>query len=237
MKKSTILFLLAMFSMTSQIFAHALWLEVPFTATPGAKQTVKIYYGEYAQKEIEKVEDWYSDVREFTLNLIAPNGTKTQLSTKANGDHFVAEFTPEEEGVYTLSVAHDTKFEGKTKYQFNTTANVAVGKSLTGKENSAGNDIATTLNGAGAKFKVNKPIELTTLLKSVPAEEISFEIFSPSGWNQQLTSDKEGKIVFTPLWKGVYMIEASKYRTEEGELDGAKFENVWRCATYLFEVK
>lgn len=237
MKKSAILFLLAMLSMMSQIFAHALWIEAPFTAVPGEQQTLKVYYGEYAHKEIEKVEDWYSDVREFALYLIAPDGKKTQLQTKANGDHFVAEFTPEQEGVYTLTVAHDTKFEGKTKYQFNTTATVAVGKSLSGKENSSGNDIATTLNGAGSKFKVNKPIELTTLLKSLPAEDISFEIFSPSGWNQQLTSGKDGKIVFTPLWKGIYMIEASKYRAEEGELDGAGFENVWRCATYLFEVK
>ena len=235
--KRTISLIMLVAGMICQLSAHALWIETPSKGVKNQQQTVKIYYGEYAQKELENVGDWYSDVSQFTLWLIAPDGSRTQLETHPEANCFVASFTPEKEGIYTLVVAHDAKFEGATKYQFNAAASVAVGQSLEGKENQTGQDISTTLNSATAVYKVNKPVDLTALLQGQPAEDISVEVFSPAGWNMSLTSDKEGKVSFTPVWKGVYMIEASKFRPEQGELNGVKFEKVWRCATYLIEVR
>ncbi len=228
--------MLAMVSMLTQAFAHALWIEAPFNASAREKQTVKVFYGEYAHKELEKVDDWYSDVKEFKLILTAPDGTSAPLPTTAREDHFTAEFTPAQEGIYTLSVAHNPKFDGDALYQFNTIARVQVGKSTAGAEQQAKHDITFQL-GATPKYKVNKPIDLTALLKSAPADGIGIEIFSPSGWNTNISTDKDGKATFTPLWKGVYMIEASKYQSEQGTVNGVEHKNVWRCVTYFVEVK
>lgn len=236
MKKSAILFVLAMVGMIAQTFAHALWIEAPFNASAGEKQTVKVFYGEYAHKELEKVNDWYSDVKEFKLILTAPDGTSAPLAATAHEDHFTAEFTPSQGGIYTLSIAHNPKFDGDELYQFNTVARVQVGKLTTGADKQPKQDITFQLV-ITEKYKVNKPINLATLLKSVPTEGIGIEIVSPSGWNTHITTDKDGKATFTPLWKGVYMIEASKYQSEQGTVNGVEHKNVWRCITYFVEVK
>ena len=40
---------------------------------------------------------WFS---KFTLWVIAPDGTKTELKSAAKEDHYVAHFTPNQNGVY-----------------------------------------------------------------------------------------------------------------------------------------
>ena len=123
-------------------FAHALWIEAEPQGALGKSHAVKIFYGEYAEKEFEKTDKWYSDVNTFVLWLTAPDGNKVQLNYSEARDHYAATFTPGLEGVYILTTSHSAKeVDGGYVYQFNASAAINVGKSKVAAQNVPGNEL------------------------------------------------------------------------------------------------
>lgn len=237
MKRSILLFVIAFFLHTSSLFAHALWIETSTSGKAGQKQSIKILYSEPNDKP-EKIADWYSDVKEFTLWLTGPDKQKVKLSTSAADDHFTSEFTPEKDGVYTLTVSHTAReLGGKTKYQFNASAVVAVGKSPEGNAAAFNTNEISVFADAGKTYKVNKPFQLTGFFKEKPSEKLNIAVHAPSGWNKEISTNGQGVAEFTPAWAGKYSLEASKSEKEEGEHHGKTYTSVWRCATLLVDVK
>ncbi|OZI07309.1 hypothetical protein BWI93_14835 [Siphonobacter sp. BAB-5385] len=233
MKLKATLLSLALCLSLSSAFAHALWLQTPAVGKKGQAQTVKISYAEPGETP-EKVADWYSDVKEFSLWLVAPDQTKTKLSVNPADDHFTATFTPTQDGVYTLAVGHEAKeLGGTTKYQFNATATVTVGKA-SGKS-ATPNELTVAL-AQGKPFKVGKPVSLESVFKNTPSEKIYISVHSPSGWSRQVVTNAQGVAEFTPLWPGTYYVEGSKTEKEQGQLQGKDYKSVWRCATLTFDV-
>jgi uncharacterized GH25 family protein len=137
-----ILAALLMLAFNSTSFAHALWIEAEPQGALGKSHAVKIFYGEYAEKEFEKTNKWYSDVNTFLLWLVAPDGKKVQLSYSEAGDHYMATFIPNQEGVYILTTSHNAKeVDGGYIYQFNASAAVTVGKSKEVAQSLPGNEL------------------------------------------------------------------------------------------------
>jgi len=237
MKRTIYLLVIAFFLQTSSLFAHALWIETNTAGKAGQKQTIKIVYSEPNDKP-EKIADWYSDVKEFTLWLTGPDKQKVKLATTPADDHFTSEFTPEKDGVYTITVSHTAKeLGGKTKYQFNASAIVSVGKSLAGNDPALNANEISLFADASKAYKVNKPFLLTGFFKEKPSEKLHVAVHSPSGWNKEINTNAQGIAEFTPIWAGKYSIEASKSEKEEGEHNGKNYTSVWRCATLLVDVK
>lgn len=227
-----ILFLLATII---DVYAHALWIQTNSIGKTGQKQTVTILYAEPGETP-EKVADWYSDVSQFDLWLIGPDKQKTKLPVTAVQDHFTAEFTPAQNGVYTLAVGHAAKeLGGTTKYQFNATATVSVGKSSTALV-AAPNELNITLTQTGKAPKVGQAVSLAGYFKEKPSEKLHVMVSSPSGWNRAIQTNADGIAEFTPLWPGRYWIEASKTEKQTGEQNGKTYQSVWRCATYVLDV-
>lgn len=219
-----------------RLSAHALWIETSTTGKAGQKQLVKIVYSEPDDKP-EKLADWYSDVKDFELWLTTPDKQKVKLTTMAAADHFTSEFTPEKDGVYTLSISKTAKdLGGSTIYQFNASAIVKVGKSLSGNDASFnGNEIKVHADASKA-YKVNEPFSITTILKDRATEKIHVGIASPSGWNKNVSSNANGVAEFTPIWAGTYKIEASASEKATGDHFGKPYKAIWRCATLLVDV-
>ena len=216
--------------------AHALWIETNTVGKAGQKQLVKIIYSEPNDKP-EKLAAWYSDVKEFQLWLTTPDKQKVKLTTVAGTDHYTSEFTPEKDGVYTLSISKAAKeLGGSTIYQFNASAIVKVGKSLAGNDAAFNGNEIKVFADASKAFKVNQPFSLTTILKDKPAEKLHVGIASPSGWNKNVSSNENGVAEFTPIWPGTYKIEASGSETATGDHFGKPYKSIWRCATLLVDV-
>lgn len=215
--------------------AHALYIDTEDQGTRGKTQEVKVYYSEFADGTVEKVADWYSNVADFELWLVGPDGQRTQLTTTAKEDHFTASFVPEEKGTYRLEISHTAEDPGdKTAYQFNAFAQVWVGKShkilpVTGN----GPElvlIQTSKNNS--KTKIFK-----TYFKGAPKGEISATLFLPSGETKTVKSNSDGVILLSVAEKGTYFLEATTYHENEaGSTQKAAFESVWRCATQKFEI-
>jgi uncharacterized GH25 family protein len=234
-KKLVLIAILVIFNVAN-LLAHALWLQTASTGKAGQKQSVKIIYSEPNEKP-EKLADWYSDVKDFELWLITPDNKKTKLATVAGEDHFTAEFTPDKDGVYTLSVGHTAKdLGGKTVYQFNASALVKVGKSVTGNDPSLNTNELSVFADQAKVFKVNKPLSLKALYKNAANEKMYVTVSSPSGWSKSIETDETGRAEFIPIWPGTYYIEASKSWKEAGKLHGKDYASFWRAATLLVEV-
>ncbi|RAJ90831.1 putative GH25 family protein [Larkinella arboricola] len=235
MNRFSLLTLLISLLNLANVYAHALWIQTNPIGKKGQKQTVTVLYAEPGEPS-EKIGDWYSDVKSFELWLIGPGGQKTQLTVSPAQDHFTAEFTPEQDGVYTLAVGHGAKgLGGTTKYQFNATAAVTVGKQ-TSALIAHPNELNVAVTDAGKSYAVGKPVLLTVVFNSRPAEKLRVSVHSPSGWNREIQTNASGIAEFTPVWPGRYYIEASKTEKRAGEQDGKPYQAVWRCATYVLDV-
>lgn len=216
-------------------FAHALWIQTSATGQKGKPQTVKIVYAEPGETP-EKVGDWYSDVKAFDLWLIGPDQQKTKLPVTPGADQYTAEFTPQQDGIYTLAVGHAARdLGGTTKYQFNATAAVTVGLANATAVASP-NELNVAVQQAGGAYKVGQPVALAGVFKTKPSEKLAIAVHSPSGWNRTVETNASGQAEFTPLWPGTYYIEASKSEKETGEQGGKAYQSVWRCATYVVTV-
>ncbi len=218
---------------TLQLSAHALWIETAGKGKKGQAHTVKVFYGEYADFSPDKVADWYSDVKDFKLWLLTPDGKKEQLDTKQLENHFESSFIPSQDGAYTLMVSHEPKdLGGTTKYQFNTSAQVLVGVA---RESVAANGNPFKLSVE--QGKAGLPVVVKGFFNDTLSDTFDATIFSPRGWTKQIKADKEAKVSFTPEWKGTYMIEISRYDKDKGKHNDAEYDGVWRCATYLIDIK
>ena len=230
--KRFLLFFLGMLMISLSGFSHALWIETSVTGKKGVSHEVKIFYGEYSEMSPEKVADWYSDVKDFTIWLVVPGKEKTKLTVTPSEDRYTCSFTPETDGVYSIYISHDAqKLGGKTKYQFNASAAVHVGATKEG---------GVLVDGPPLKFSydknsVNKPITVNAKFNDSPADKFQTTVVSPKGWTLQIAG-KDGAAKFTPEWKGKYMIEIAKTTPEKGDHNGAAYESVWRCNTRLVEV-
>ncbi|GAB3788733.1 hypothetical protein GCM10028818_55890 [Spirosoma horti] len=219
----------------ADVYAHALWIQTSPTGKKGQKQTVTVLYSEPGDPS-EKISDWYSDVKSFELWLIGPGGQKTKLPVSPAQDHFTAEFTPEQDGIYTLAVGHGAKdLGGTTKYQFNATAAVTVGK-VASLSVAHPNELNVSVSEAGKGYVVGKPVALAGIFNEKPADKLRVAVHSPSGWNKEIQPNTNGIAEFTPLWPGRYYIEASKTDKMAGEQDGKPYQAIWRCATYVIDV-
>jgi len=233
--KSLLFTLLAIFS-ANQLSAHALWIETNTIGKAGQQHEIKIFYGEYVNNEKEKIEKWYSDVKEFTLWLTAPGKEKVKLNTVAKDDYFSANFTPEKDGVYFITVAHEAKdLGGTTKYEFSSVATVAVGKSNAVDLNSVSNSLKVSTADAKV-YKANAPVQLKAVLNGKPLANKHVSVFSPEGWGKEFTTDANGVINFSPIWPGRYVVEASNFVKNGGEHNGKEYKAEWQGATSSFEV-
>ena len=235
MKNVFSLVALLLLSITN-LFAHALWIETNATGKAGQKQTIKIVYSE-PDENPEKLADWYSDVREFELWLTTPDKQKIKLATVAGDDHFTSAFTPEKDGVYTLSISKAAKeLGGSVVYHFNASAIVRVGTSLAGNDPSFNGNEIKVFTDASKTYRANQPLSLTAIFKDKPGEKLHVGVASPNGWNKNITSDTNGMAAFTPFLPGTYKIEASTSEKTEGIHFGKPYKSIWRCATLMVDV-
>lgn len=132
MKK--LLFSILSFFIILSASAHAVFIETSLQGTKGKSHTVKVVYGEPDEHKLISKWWWYKDGMQITLTLIKPDGSTSSLTTTAQGNHLLAAFIPDQDGVYHVSLKRDTerKAGAKTQYQINAIASIKVGNSALG---------------------------------------------------------------------------------------------------------
>lgn len=215
-------------------FAHAIWIETAAVGKQGVAQTVKVYFGEFGTEDISKASDWFADLSQFELQLIGPDGSKTNLPFKANDDHFAASFTPGADGVYSV-VLH--KIAGEVYYGYRldymATAHVQVGSQRAFGQKT----LPIALEPATASYEAGKAIDLSVLIDSTLSGEKEITVISPSTWTKKLYPDDKSGASFVPVWPGKYLVETTVTDKTKGAFNGKDYDVNYRCHTYMLEVK
>lgn len=229
----TILINLFTFFIVLSASAHAVFIETSLKGNKGKIHTVKVVYGEPDEHELISKWWWYKDGTQITLTLIKPDGSTAALITTAQGDHLLASFTPDQEGVYHITLKKDTdrKEGAKTQYQINAIATIQVGNSTIGNTaTTIDNELFVFTNNIVSKNK--KELSLTLFEKGKPAANTAVQIIAPSGWIKWLQTNDQGIIKFTPEWTGKYFAEVSKREKATGQ----DFEEYSRASSMSFAV-
>jgi len=234
----TILSTLVLTLIASNLLAHALWIETDNTGKIGKSQVVHLYFGEYAQHERDELSKWRSDLKDLTLWLVAPDGTREKLSIKQDSNEVVSSFAPRVKGVYTLVVSHPLKdLSGTGQLAFLASTHVLVGSAANTIDQAHNKNDLKIFAVTDQDWKVNKEVTLKVFLKDATKAGNTVLVFSPSGWSQELTTAADGTVHFTPLWPGKYVVEAQDFSRTPGELNGNKYTTFWQGATYSFDVR
>lgn len=235
-KKAILPFLLLISS--HAVFAHALWIETNPTGTKDKTHEIKIFFGEFADKDISAADKWFSDLKDFGLLVITPDGKEIKLSSIKKADHYLAQFTPNKDGIYTLVMHHTAKDTyGTMKLDYNSSATVVVGNQFNGKDVMFDKNAINLVSGEAHTASTNKTLLVKSIYDGKPAVEKEIKVFAPNGWGKILYSNEKGEIKFTPLWPGKYMVEFAYTDKTSGEHHGKKYEEVWKVATYIILVK
>ncbi len=221
----------------SSTFAHALWIETSSNGKKGHSQEVKIFFGEYTTKDISETKKWFSNLRDFSLVLTAPNGTKTTLKATTDSLFFKASFIPNQDGTYLLSVVHSVKdLYQQAKLQYYALASVTVGENA-GLNQLFPPDASLTIRPSKLLLKTNETALHQLIYNEQPLAKERITIISPDQKKLELETDKDGRFTFNPTQKGGYFLEAFAEDKTSGKFDGKDYEKVWHVVTYFTEIK
>jgi uncharacterized GH25 family protein len=223
---------------SSRLSAHALWIETSATGTIGRQQEVKIFFGEYSTGDVSPADKWFSDLKDFTLVLVTPGKKEIKLSTTAANEYYTASFTPEEGGTYTLVMHHLTKdIYRNMKLDYHSSAVVRVGKSTAADTAAYNSNAVSVITNGQLTAKANRQVSLKVFNNAMPAGRQKVKVIAPNGWEKEITTDSKGQLEFVPLWPGKYMADYAYIEKIPGEYNGKKYEETWKIATYIIEVK
>lgn len=221
-----------------QVSAHALWIETSPTGKKGQPQEVRVFWGEFGDKDISPLDKWFSDTKAYKLSVITPDKKVIPLTSAPGTDHYKAFFTPETDGVYTVVMQHSVKdlYHG-SRLDYHASAAVLVGNVPAATAGAALNANPLKVETAArSQYKVNEDIRLGVVMDQAPAKSSEVEVIAPNGWVRKVYTDSTGAAAFKPLWPGRYMVEVANTNKKGGEHNGKPYEAVWRCATYCIEV-
>ncbi|WP_443937658.1 hypothetical protein [Pedobacter sp. MW01-1-1] len=225
--KLSLLLILLTFSLT-QVFAHALWIETASQGKKGQTQEVKVFFGEYESKEPDTAAKWFSNLKEFKLLLIAPDGTSKVINSTADVLFHKASFTPDQDGTYKLAVVHEVAAVYEhAKIEYYAFADVSVGKANTNTHFPKDALLTIQADKSGNQM----------LYKKAPLAKQKLTVINPDYTKQEPETDANGKFTFQTTQKGKYFVEAFTEEKVAGKLNNKDFEKIWHLVTYTTQVK
>ncbi|MFB9051612.1 hypothetical protein ACFFVB_00845 [Formosa undariae] len=224
MKLIKSLFILLLFcACTTNTFAHALFINANTDGKIRDTQNIIIFYAEAKDAKKERIEDWWSDTKDFTLWLTFPNGTQEKLNVSQHNDHFTSSFTPLTQGDYYVSIHHTVSaIVSNTQYQFNASSKVKIGK-----QKEAVNSKEMSLENGLFMYKIDtdnkKEISIVLLSNGDVLSDTAVTIFTPNGSQQTIKTNDKGIVSLQPESQGTYLFEAFKKEDVSGEAYSEKF--------------
>ena len=180
--------------------AHTMWIETPFAGRVGEPQTVKIYFGEYSLRMISETRQWFSNIADCELKLLAPDGSTVELEKTRADSCYTAAFTPQAEGWYLLyfeQVVRDL-YEGM-HITYQAQAWVKVGQPAGLPEVKSPFSTGRLILPPMVPFRLGESAEVRLTEGGMPATSRRFTLTSDNGWRKNLRTDAVSGSAATPL--------------------------------------
>lgn len=240
-KKVALCFLL--FGLSKLAAAHYIWIETPFQWKTGKTDTIRFFYGEYAEGAREEAGKRLEEVNGLTAWIITPAGEKQPLALQKMKNHFSALYAPKLEGHYEIvlsdverevvdwrqydvGIVRPTHYAYQTFFVGNTTANGSIGADLKFKI------VPVKLQ---TSYAVNKPLALKLLFDAKDLKG-KIMVYAPNTWMKEIESE-DGVYAFTPLEKGRYIIESIYKERVPGNFKGKEYEATRHRTVVTIEVR
>jgi uncharacterized GH25 family protein len=205
MKKTIVLLTFVLMPFLAK--AHIYWLEAAGSGKVGEAAKVQIYFGEYEHNMREKGK-MLAGMKDFKAFALDPNGQRIEIALTQTETCWEGTFTPTLAGSYQLYAVNDTRgVVDWTKYGMGIVKPTEYLRAIyqTGKEVKSSVkplsylDMTATLIGETANVQVFKA--------NAPYAKAKVKVTNAQGWEKALTADEQGKVLFKPDIKGLYLIE------------------------------
>ncbi|MCV9386129.1 DUF4198 domain-containing protein [Reichenbachiella ulvae] len=234
--KRIILSMALMIGVCQISFAHFMWIETEATGKQGVTQEIKVYFGEYNYGVYEEVGgESFDKMKDFQLWVVDPAGKKQVLTTEARDKYYLARYTPQTEGTFTVILDNDqidvvdySQYDFgifKTHYHAMAEINVGGEASLTADQNESGLSIQRVPSD-------DDTVKLQLSFLGKPLAESEVSVFISDQWKKEIYTDKEGFVTFTLPWSTKYIVGVTKKEEVPGQFRGEDYEFVWNCVTY-----
>ncbi|MDZ7878316.1 MAG: DUF4198 domain-containing protein [Saprospiraceae bacterium] len=213
-------------------WAHGYWLEVAGATTKGSPVTVKIFYGEYAS-QIREEGDKLDKMSDIKVSVIAPDGSKKDLTMTQTKTHWEGIYTPTSDGCYQVVGINDTReVQDWAKHKLGVTRPIQYLRT----QFTIGNPEQATTHDAPLFLDVRSQIntnniELYAVKDGKPMNKTKVRVVNPDGWLQDKFSNAVGFVNVIPNKDGLYMVEIEWIDPNPGVFKGKNYETVrHKCA-------
>ncbi len=214
--------------------AHSYWIETSGSHKPGDPVTVKLYFGEYASREIMtgKALDKMKDISMF---FQVNGGRKISLTMVQADSSWIGNFTPSAEGSYEITGINDVReVQDWTKHDLGIVRPVQylkhiyqVGAGQTPQSANAFLDLQFQKTGDG-----NYTI---TVFKNGVLQPATRVIFTrPDGEDTILETDAGGKLSYKASEAGLYMVIVEWIDKAPGQFKGKHYTTVRHRLDFSF---
>mgnify|MGYP006432739495 CR=1 FL=1 len=238
--------------LSNPLRAHNIWIEVKSSGELNQSQKIVVHYGEYSYNYYETTDDGFKEVENFKLWLIRPDGSKKELALEKKPKSYVAEFVPQNPGLYSIILKSD-KTEvvdwrdynlGILKPNFYASATTII----------SGDKAQKIVHDEKALEKVNplviKPvfeaensllddennITLRVSYNGEPLTEHELVVGISDQWTKTVHTDEKGRVNFNLPWNMQYVVETVYTQKKSGSYKGKNYEKVRHTATYTLKL-
>ena len=243
MKNIKIILFIFLITLVSKVAsAHYIWIEAAEQWTVGKTGTIKIFYGEYAEGAREEAGKRLEEVNGLTAWIVTPNGEKVNLSLQKMSNHFLAEYTPKAAGKFEIELTNLVReVVDWTQYDIGLVQPTYYGHKafyVGGKaEAKAKPTMRFQIVPVEEKivYSVNKPINLKLTYEGKDFKG-KLMVYAPNTWMKEVES-KDGTYTFTPLEKGMYIVESIYKEKAPGTFKGKSYEAIRHRTTLALTVQ
>ncbi|WP_378186519.1 DUF4198 domain-containing protein [Aquimarina sp. W85] len=242
--KNNIWYALLLLMITTPSFAHFLWIDTPSKGTIGKEQEIQVFFGEYTSGVWEKTEgEVFQDAEDFTMWVVAPDGSKIELSVVQKELSFSTNFTPKMEGTYTVIVDNKNyKVLDYTEYdygifrpQYHATSKIDVGTGTKKNTASVNPSSLSIVDISKVAYTQNATVDLQVVFKGKPLADAEVTIFIKDEWSKKMKTDSKGIISFSLPWNADYIVEATHEDKIPGTFQEKPYQFTWHCAVYTIK--
>jgi uncharacterized GH25 family protein len=217
--------------------AHYIWIELKGEKAVGQTQEVRIYYGEFNEGVREVKGGRLEEVAGIESWIITPSGKRVPLNIAIDASYYRATFQALEKGIYrvvAVNVTRDVVDWSKHKIGivrpvYYTSREVMIGSSETSTDNSELPQLSIVSTDKQNNYQV--------LFNNQPVANAKVLFHAPNEWSKELQTNQDGKVAFTPLWKGQYIIECILPEEVPGNFRGKNYEAIRHRSTLAIDIQ
>ena len=225
---------------SAPVMASAYWIDVKGSGKINEPVKIELCYGsmdEFGFRHRDTGKELLL-AGDFQIRIVDAKGNEQLLDLTMQKDHWLAVFTPKNEGQYRIIGINDQ--------------HPVIDRSASKGENVLPIDYISAVYAVGTLVETNSnPLQILDIIAIIKDKKVlvkaffedkpsktgtKIRVFNPENWEKEIILDKNGEAVFYTTMKGLYIIRQDWVEPVSGEYKQVKYNSKrHRCNYYLLE--